>query len=358
MFTRPGIDISLADLAVQHGDVGATPLLSTLRKNMIGALLMPDDPTIAAISSGIIEVPSVDDLNCVIDGGRIHHSQLSRGKFLGQLSRIIFADSILDSAEYSQRIYGDGHMPRQALTFAYLMSRTDLGHLNGHTLRKGVWIWPDGEDIQGTIPPGYRWFTHSVQLSALTRGMEALGIDPDRLASLSVGPTSQVPVRESLECLLWSIHQRSTSPYVVANSAILEETLMLQFLDCLFTDTNMSGRPRITGAHLKRAEDYLNQVVDRPVTATELCEVVRCSRRQLEYAFRDNYGNGPIAVHRRIRLSRAHRILRSQNAESVTRAAAACGFSHLGRFSADYRNLFGELPSQTGRRPAGIVVNA
>jgi AraC-like DNA-binding protein len=37
---------------------------------------------------------------------------------------------------------------------------------------------------------------------------------------------------------------------------------------------------------------------------------------------------------------------------TVTEVALDCGFTHLGRFSSEYRRRFGELPSQTLRRAA------
>jgi transcriptional regulator, AraC family len=35
---------------------------------------------------------------------------------------------------------------------------------------------------------------------------------------------------------------------------------------------------------------------------------------------------------------------------NVTEVALDYGFTHLGRFSSDYRKMFGELPSETLRR--------
>ena len=41
-------------------------------------------------------------------------------------------------------------------------------------------------------------------------------------------------------------------------------------------------------------------------------------------------------------------LLRGQ-CRNITEVALDYGFSHLGRFSSDYRKLFGELPSETVR---------
>ncbi len=71
--------------------------------------------------------------------------------------------------------------------------------------------------------------------------------------------------------------------------------------------------------------------------------VYRASARQL--------GGPPMA---RLRLSRLRQVRRQLLAgapgETVTSAATDNGFFHLGRFSASYRQQFGESPSETLRR--------
>jgi AraC-like DNA-binding protein len=65
--------------------------------------------------------------------------------------------------------------------------------------------------------------------------------------------------------------------------------------------------------------------------------------------FRDLFGIPPHAYHRRLRLSAARRqLLRSWPGEtSVTAVAMRWGFDHFGRFSVDYRRVFGESPIAT-----------
>ncbi|GAB4176305.1 MAG: hypothetical protein Fur0032_16240 [Terrimicrobiaceae bacterium] len=80
---------------------------------------------------------------------------------------------------------------------------------------------------------------------------------------------------------------------------------------------------------------------------SDLCAEVRASRRTLHLGFLELYGLGPMAYLRVIRLNGARRDLRRARG-SVTDIAMAWGFNHLGRFSAYYRQFFGELPSAGG----------
>jgi tetratricopeptide (TPR) repeat protein len=76
----------------------------------------------------------------------------------------------------------------------------------------------------------------------------------------------------------------------------------------------------------------------------------------LEAQFKLHLGTTPMGWVRKTRLARARQqLLASREEANVTDIALANGFTELGRFSARYRQAFGELPSQTlktSRRPA------
>jgi AraC family ethanolamine operon transcriptional activator len=103
---------------------------------------------------------------------------------------------------------------------------------------------------------------------------------------------------------------------------------------------------------LRRALELLDEGSEPLPTIPELCRWAGVGQRTLEYAFRDQLGMAPVRYLKLLRLNRAHRQLRraSRPNETVTSIAYACGFIELGRFAVDYRQLFGESPSQTLKR--------
>lgn len=94
---------------------------------------------------------------------------------------------------------------------------------------------------------------------------------------------------------------------------------------------------------------------DDPLTVGDLAARCGLGLRALEKNFLRHFDTTPFAFLRDLRLEKARRLLQNPSAGcSVTDAALEAGFPHLGRFSAVYREKFGECPSQTRARILGL----
>jgi AraC-like DNA-binding protein len=91
---------------------------------------------------------------------------------------------------------------------------------------------------------------------------------------------------------------------------------------------------------------------DTPPDIDALARHLHTSRRSLLSGFRQVADTTAVHYLRSVRLNAARqRLLQTRAAElSVSDAAGDAGFEHLGHFGERYRQLFGELPSQTTRR--------
>lgn len=102
---------------------------------------------------------------------------------------------------------------------------------------------------------------------------------------------------------------------------------------------------------VKRAIDYLEAHLDEAVTLSDLVAAAGVPGRTLFKHFRDSKGVPPMRYLRYARLERVRQALsRAEPGQSVTDIALSFGFSHLGRFSIEYRKRFGESPSATLRQ--------
>lgn len=110
------------------------------------------------------------------------------------------------------------------------------------------------------------------------------------------------------------------------------------------------GKP-LAPRHVKVVEEYIHAHAAAPLTPAQLAEVAGVSLRSLYAGFREHRGQSPMAYLRGVRMERVRQDLLNDGAlTSVTGAALRWGFTHLGRFSADYKRAFGECPGDTLRR--------
>lgn len=112
-------------------------------------------------------------------------------------------------------------------------------------------------------------------------------------------------------------------------------------------------RADATPATLRRAVAYLEANPDLDLGVTEVATACHVSVRALQLAFRRHLDTTPMAYLRAVRLDRVHAELRDADPDgdiTVTQVAARWGVLGTGRFSAQYREAYGELPSDTLRR--------
>jgi len=100
---------------------------------------------------------------------------------------------------------------------------------------------------------------------------------------------------------------------------------------------------------LDEVEAYIHANLGEPITLADLVAVSNTSVTSLLRAFRIHRGMSPMKYVKQIRLESTQRALLAARTgvTTVTEIAMDHGFFQLGRFSADYRRVFGELPSET-----------
>lgn len=87
-----------------------------------------------------------------------------------------------------------------------------------------------------------------------------------------------------------------------------------------------------------------------PLSLHEMAEHFGCSPRHIQMALQEHFGVGLTALKRAIRLQQVNAALSSGVAyDDIISAALDHGFDHAVRFSRYYKEMFGELPSQSLR---------
>ena len=273
--------------------------------------------------------------------------QMDRGRFDGEIHMITMPGVQLGHVRLERRIEQAGAPPTGLRTIAVPADPAQRIFWRGRQVHGGqVLVYPRGSEINAISQPGFEMYVLSFAPEILHAAAERLGVaDLDRLLDASdavdVDPAALDAVRVSLKA--WFLNPgrewaRSELPCVVLR---------------LLTGAAEPQRPVLL---MDRAIRLTLQHVDsRPFAAlhvTDLCRHIGVSERTLRHSFRDRLGMTPKAYVRDRRLNLVRKALCDADASvaKIAQIANRCEFWHMGQFAADYRRLFGELPSETLRR--------
>lgn len=231
----------------------------------------------------------------------------------------------------------------------------------GTRIRRGYLVCtPPGEPIDGWISPGFVCSSIGVAPQVWDRCRRRSGATRDHVApgALAVSGESFTSIESRLLDLRMRLGSARTPAEAEAAAGeareFAEEVLTTVWERSSPAPTRpVSARNRTRLA--RRAEDWLHGHHAVAGGVGELAIAMGTSRREIEYAFRETFGLSPRQLLERIRLNAIRRELRRAGPADrgrVTRIAIDHGITHLGRFPALYRQLFGELPSETGEKAA------
>jgi AraC-like DNA-binding protein len=135
----------------------------------------------------------------------------------------------------------------------------------------------------------------------------------------------------------------------------LEQAVIEAVMDCFGSGDVEEDRTaqRQHAAIMRRFHQVIEEHLDEPLYVPELCKAVGASERTLRSCCEEHLGMGPkhYLLLRRMHLVRRTLREAAPAETTVTEVATRYGFWQFGRFSVEYKALFGESPSTTLARP-------
>jgi AraC-like DNA-binding protein len=303
-------------------------------------------------------ISELDELQEIVKGSDLEHTQLRPGQFHAQTTRIDLGASFLDVGEYNLAIRARGSIGSEFVTF-FFMPRQE-GNSNGFPVNNEQFVaFGSGAtaDAYGASNP--EWMTLTVRRDewlGFCRDLDHWAARLDEPRAFSVAPPPQL-MTGLLQTLQSVADLAGTKPTLFSQASVrqfVHQELMSRIRHCLSTtDSTLKKQVKIPLHRryqiVKRAESYVLAHLDRRIYVADLCEYLGISERSLQYAFRGVWGVSPFEYLTVQRLNKARRELRraTPGQTTVTNVAIECGFWHLGRFSGAYKALFGDSPSDT-----------
>ncbi|MBI3148396.1 MAG: helix-turn-helix domain-containing protein [Betaproteobacteria bacterium] len=299
---------------------------------------------------------------CLRDWDQVYE-QLTPGQFEGRFMEIWFRGIQLFREVTNRSVYEAGLMREGERVLGVPVMLQGKGYFCGRPIAPdSIMTMRGGDELDFRAPEHFDIVAVAVPESVLTqyaRDIEQRDIEGE-LKSVSVVRAGKAQVDEFRAFLLTVLESVSRTPSMLKFSAMqkgLEHALLSSVMKAVGPSEDagrIASPPTVRHTIVSRAQEYMRQHVEEPLTVEDLCRSLKVSRRTLQYSFQEVLQLNPVSYLRAMRLNGARRMLKSADPgrESVQDIAARWGFWHLSHFATDYRRMFGELPSETLRGAA------
>ncbi len=304
------------------------------------------------------EFNNIDELGEVTQAWDLDFRQLNRGGFRGSLIQAGTPEFQIARTRLQGVLHQRGSTPPGLRTFAIpTRGEIDLRWRDQEVDRDCTLVFPKSRELESISHPDFDMLLVSVTEDSLEAARRRLGLP----GSQELMGGLEMVCCQGLEIANLRRWISDTLAAVVENPALLDDLERTKIANLEISD--LIVRTLVTarcehGHHRssrrrKLVEHAIHLAHDNAQGISSVAELSResgASVRTLRRGFQERFGVSPKAYLLAQRLNGARRDLRSATqSQIITDVANSWGFWHMGQFAADYRNMFGELPSQTLR---------
>ena len=293
----------------------------------------------------------------------IRTRKLEGGLFRGQMLQLAVGPVRVAYTRHSSALEITGTAPSGFQSFGMPIPRGLSGFwCNKPTSEQTVSVFDASYSFEAVTRPGFETVVFSISEERIGQLGETLGFGAPRdiLSERGVVTCNPSSMRELRRALLQIVRTVTCDGSIEEQAALREELegdIPSRLLGAL---ADQNPQPQPVASHLRhralrRALEHIAALPNEPLGIEDLCRATGASERTLRRAFTECLGVPPNPYLRARRLNGVYRELRSGAAQGllVSEIAHRWGFWHMGQFAADYRRLFGELPSATLARSHG-----
>jgi AraC-like DNA-binding protein len=303
-----------------------------------------------------ISVEGIEDLKDAVYGAGLEATQMSRSRVTGSILFATRDDVLYSSGHIGGRVALLGPLSRDHLTIGIgLNMAPGTRHWLNEVDTGAVGVFQAGDEHDALYGPGSLYATATLTHDRLEEIAARIGLVLD---ARTLGGT-RIEERGFAARELAGLQTRFRQAHLGGYGRTAGPTALGgQMLDMLI---RRLGRPPQIARPLDRqglarvvarARAHIRENLDRPLSIEAIAAAAFTSHRTLHRAFQAILDETPYSYVLRLRLHRIRSEIVSDDEKCCTITAVAnyWGISELGRFAGWYRDLFGELPSETLRR--------
>jgi AraC-like DNA-binding protein len=297
-------------------------------------------------------IARIEDLHDAVYGAGLEVLQMSRAPITASLAFAFDNDVVYSSGSIDGHVGFTGPLSETMVTLGLgLRLAPGTKHWLNEIGDHAVGVFMPGDEHEAYYTPGslYAGATLSVDhLEAIAGGM---GLVLDRRQLGGSGFSGRRMEQHRAECLRQGFEQVHRGDGAGVDVGLGRE-LLHSMIHHFAREPRLALGPTTARRHgviVRRARTFIAEHLEEPLSLDAIARAAFTSHRTLQRAFADVLEETPQSYARKLRLNRIRHDLATEREArcTITLVANRWGISELGRLSGWYRDLFGELPSQT-----------
>lgn len=281
------------------------------------------------------------------------YDQIGAGRFYGSIRELQLQDIQVFREHTSQALRQSCNVWSNAIWIGLPVEPRNHVRINGMNIEENhIMCRPGDVDFELITPEDFDIFGLVISHQKLVDNAELQNININWADLINEGRLS-IP-NDTMQAIRIVLQRLLTPGRLHMPEKLSHDMIMMSILEILQKESPASQQK---SSHQRRkavvdtAKEFLNAHRDHPVSIADLCKICHVSRRTLQYSFDSILGISPLQYLRISRLNGVRRTIHDKgNNQHIAEVAAQWGFWHLSQFSHDYKQLFGELPSQTQQK--------
>jgi AraC family ethanolamine operon transcriptional activator len=297
----------------------------------------------------------------------IHRNQLTPGGFLGTINHALLPEVQLTYSTQNQNIHVTGPKPTHVFIFTIAFSSQPTSLLShGKPIKQwDLFGFDRSRETNVILQKDTQVIMVNVCQQAFLSLGEKMGYEnlEEKILKQNIAnfhPATIRSLRNYYQQMVQILFNEPSLPMPLPIQSMMRE----DFLPLLMDTVGAIARQNKTRAKtphryslIRKAEEFMLSHPDKPLTLQNLCESLESSSTALCAGFQEIFGLSPMNYLKIQRLNGVRRALKKANPYTTTvmQLAQQWGFWSLNHFASDYKNMFGELPSETLKKRSGFI---
>lgn len=302
----------------------------------------------------------IDHMGELVRPWNVHLRKLNKGNdFIGKVDSLVAKDFIIIKTDFSSVLEQVGAPPEGMRTIWIPVDDAQHFYWRNNTITGNtLGFFPLGAELDATSKPGFRVYVISIPEEQFISHAYKLGLDWTHIEKSNFKDHKELPI-DKIDLIRNHICKLFDLKKCFINTSLNHafDNLKDSLVDLLILNTlhhikrskpNRSNRLRV----FKNFKDYIYANPFMSYNSSELCTFVGASERTLQYTLKDYTGLSPAQFYKGLKLSLLRERLKISDPinTKINQLAHEFGFWHTAQLAVDYRNQFGELPSETLKR--------